>query len=250
MADQAPYPGRLGAKATAKLQRAAAKAQAKADRAAEREKARIEKANAKALAKTEEDKILKDLGTSLDTHNCSATFACGGSLPLKRLMGGNLDVGFVDKQSGEHANEKTHEDATASQDVKSESTDAEPNTSEQTGKDPQTTTIDPIQIRFGQSGKGYRAVFSAGGIFHHDLEQLVLACQPASFGRNGEAVQDEAYRKAGKLDRDEFATSFCPYGSGIVDVISQLLVPQTAHDKHSRSIKVGRCCWEVVHRPY
>jgi hypothetical protein len=37
---------------------------------------------------------------------------------------------------------------------------------------------------------------------------LATACQPATFGRNNEDVLDESYRKAGKLDIPQFATSF------------------------------------------
>ena len=45
------------------------------------------------------------------------------------------------------------------------------------------------------------------------------------------------YRKAGKLDEQDFATSFCPYKSGIVDITSQMLLPQLKHGKHTRSIR-------------
>jgi hypothetical protein len=53
------------------------------------------------------------------------------------------------------------------------------------------------------------------------LERLVKACAPASFGRGGEDVFDESYRKAGKLDPAKFMTDFCPYQAGIIDAISQ-----------------------------
>ncbi|EME83948.1 uncharacterized protein MYCFIDRAFT_152230 [Pseudocercospora fijiensis CIRAD86] len=70
-----------------------------------------------------------------------------------------------------------------------------------------------------------------------DFQALLSACQPASFGRGGDEVHDEEYRKAGKLDRSAFATSFCPYEAGIIDVVGQLLLPQTKHLKDKRSIK-------------
>ena len=38
------------------------------------------------------------------------------------------------------------------------------------------------------------------------ISNLVNACEPATFGFNGENVHDESYRKAGKLD----CTSFRP----------------------------------------
>ena len=38
---------------------------------------------------------------------------------------------------------------------------------------------------------------------------------------------DDNYRKAGKLDTDQFLTSFCPYATGIIDVVTQLLLPNS-----------------------
>jgi len=43
-------------------------------------------------------------------------------------------------------------------------------------------------------------------------------------------VLDEKYRKATKLEPDQFATTFCPYKAGIVDVINQVLVPNISAD--------------------
>lgn len=39
-------------------------------------------------------------------------------------------------------------------------------------------------------------------------EALALACQAATFGMNNKDVHDENYRKAGKMDRSEFAIAF------------------------------------------
>ncbi|KAK4697466.1 hypothetical protein P7C71_g614, partial [Lecanoromycetidae sp. Uapishka_2] len=58
-----------------------------------------------------------------------------------------------------------------------------------------------------------------------ELQQLVRACQPASFGLGGKDVIDETYRKAGKLDRCEFLTDFHPHDCGIIDSIRQILLP-------------------------
>lgn len=57
------------------------------------------------------------------------------------------------------------------------------------------------------------------------LDGLVAACAPATFGLGGEDVLDETYRKAGKLDRSQFAIDFHPHDYGIVDAISQILLP-------------------------
>lgn len=102
-----------------------------------------------------------------------------------------------------------------------------------------SVSIDDVQVRFGPSGEGFTVIFGQNGPSStKDFEQLLKACQPASFGRGGEAVLDEGYRKAGKLDISQFATSFCPYETGIIDVVTQLLVPDSEHGRHTRSIKV------------
>ncbi|KAH8824968.1 hypothetical protein DL96DRAFT_1817579 [Flagelloscypha sp. PMI_526] len=49
------------------------------------------------------------------------------------------------------------------------------------------------------------------------LDQLTRFCDPATFGKGGEDVLDESYRKAGKLDKTQFATLFDVNGSGILD---------------------------------
>lgn len=101
-----------------------------------------------------------------------------------------------------------------------------------------TAFTDDVQVRFGKSGEGVTLSFGKDGASLQGLGKLLETCQPAPFGRGGETVLDEQYRKAGKLDRSEFATSFCPYETGIIDVVTQLLVPQFKDDKHVRSIKV------------
>jgi hypothetical protein len=50
---------------------------------------------------------------------------------------------------------------------------------------------------------------------------LYRTCKPATFGRNGENVFDETYRKAGKMDLTAFSTLFDPRSLGIHDQIIQ-----------------------------
>lgn len=57
------------------------------------------------------------------------------------------------------------------------------------------------------------------------FQELLEACDPATFGLGGRDVLDEQYRKAGKLDTNRFTTSFHPHDYGIVDTISQTLLP-------------------------
>ena len=94
----------------------------------------------------------------------------------------------------------------------------------------------PIQIRFGDSGS-YNILTlpikdaDAGGV-----EALLAACSPASFGRGGQDVFDESYRRATKLDVEKFLSSFCPYTTGIMDVVAQLLLP-SAVGSEPRGVK-------------
>ncbi|KAJ8702119.1 hypothetical protein PTI98_000862 [Pleurotus ostreatus] len=56
------------------------------------------------------------------------------------------------------------------------------------------------------------------------LEQLLAACSPATFGMNKEDVLDEEYRKAGKLDAENFAFNFDVMNSEITTQITNVLL--------------------------
>ncbi|KAJ5193865.1 Oxoglutarate/iron-dependent dioxygenase [Penicillium cf. griseofulvum] len=58
-----------------------------------------------------------------------------------------------------------------------------------------------------------------------DLHQLVVDCDPASFGKGQEDVIDPQYRKAGKLEPQHFFTSFHPADFGILQNVEQILLP-------------------------
>ncbi|XP_055347844.1 uncharacterized protein LOC129594985 [Paramacrobiotus metropolitanus] len=65
-----------------------------------------------------------------------------------------------------------------------------------------------------------------------ELEHLYCACDPATFGRNAEAVLDESYRKAGKLDVDEFSAKFDVERSGLLGRIKSDLLSGDEHNRH------------------
>lgn len=67
--------------------------------------------------------------------------------------------------------------------------------------------------------------------------QLLKDCQPATFGRGGEDVYDESYRKALKMDPTSFCTTFDPYSLGIVDTIAQVLLPSALDSTTNRAVK-------------
>lgn len=69
------------------------------------------------------------------------------------------------------------------------------------------------------------------------IEGLLKACAPATFGKKGDEVLDESYRKAVKLDSNQFSTSFNPYEVGIIDANSQSLLPGIAEPFSDRESK-------------
>ncbi|KAL4249525.1 hypothetical protein ABKN59_007227 [Abortiporus biennis] len=50
------------------------------------------------------------------------------------------------------------------------------------------------------------------------IKELANACDAATFGVNQQNVLDESYRKAGKMDSNNFSINFNPYNSGIIDI--------------------------------
>ncbi|KAF3799742.1 hypothetical protein GCG54_00000988 [Colletotrichum gloeosporioides] len=67
------------------------------------------------------------------------------------------------------------------------------------------------------------------------FEHLLKASEKATFGLNGRHEFDETYRKAQKLGANDFCTTFCPYETGIIDAVCQVLLPSfdTADTKRS-----------------
>ena len=57
------------------------------------------------------------------------------------------------------------------------------------------------------------------------IDALVDDCAPAYFGHKGKDVYDEKVRKAKAMDKTSFTTNICPYVLGIVDRITQILLP-------------------------
>ena len=60
-----------------------------------------------------------------------------------------------------------------------------------------------------------------------DLTALYRACKAAEFGRNGENIFDESYRKARKMDLTSFATAFDSRSLDIHEQISKALLTQS-----------------------
>lgn len=99
------------------------------------------------------------------------------------------------------------------------------------GVDQTPTICRPVTLRWDfVDGSIGRITFppSFPGDAHEVLSSLLRSYTPASFGVGGKEVMDESYRKAVKLDVDQFCTNFNPYDCGIIDAISQTLLPEIA----------------------
>jgi hypothetical protein len=128
-----------------------------------------------------QDKIVEEIISHVKQIDDGSTFAIGGSLPIN------------DEGSG---------------------------TGSDTG-----LSASKVQICFGEIESQHKVVLpldpNSDDTQSSALAKLLDACAPASFGRGGEDIIDESYRKAGKLDTTKFVTDFCPYSTGIVDTIAQ-----------------------------
>ncbi|EIW85781.1 hypothetical protein CONPUDRAFT_40613, partial [Coniophora puteana RWD-64-598 SS2] len=89
-----------------------------------------------------------------------------------------------------------------------------------------TCTIPPGQLRlfFTDPNQNANFVDLKKDIPPERVEALNSACQPAMFGRDGEDVLDETYRRAGVLHPGEFSTGFCPTTLGIHHMVRDSLL--------------------------
>lgn len=65
------------------------------------------------------------------------------------------------------------------------------------------------------------------------LQQLVKECVPATFGKGEADVLDPEYRRAGKMDPNNFATSFHPADFGIIENVERVLLPSINTEKQN-----------------
>lgn len=70
----------------------------------------------------------------------------------------------------------------------------------------------------------YSFIDFSTAVSNTQLQNLVQACQPATFGVQQKDVLDESYRRAWKMDTVNFATHFDPNNTGIIQAIHDLLL--------------------------
>ena len=148
---------------------------------------------------TTEGSLLSNFSYILDNATRCATFTCGGQLPILR----------------------------------SPSTDESGNLTPRTEENvhDQRVLTKGVMLRWGPDGEGRAVTLPVQSQKDQAaFERLVQNCVPATFGRGGEDVYDQTYRHALAMNADEFMTDFCPYEAGIIDIITQLLLPPITGD--------------------
>lgn len=152
-------------------------------------------------------KLFKNLSAFLEKEKGLALFACGGAIPIADHEQSSSEEALAAEEKG-----------TA-----------------------QCTSL-PISLRWdapdGKTPCGNTKLnFPLDEATGDNLDHLLAAAQPASFGRGGQDVFDETYRKALKLDTTEFSTTFNPYELGIVDTVAQLLLPSAIDSRTFRAVR-------------
>ncbi|PIL33341.1 hypothetical protein GSI_04792 [Ganoderma sinense ZZ0214-1] len=69
----------------------------------------------------------------------------------------------------------------------------------------------------------------------HALEELAQSCERAIFGRGDEAVLDQTYRKAGKMDSSHFKTGLDLANTGLLDAVRLSLLPDAVETRTVRA---------------
>ena len=132
--------------------------------------------------------LLQKLASAVDGHAATATFACGGSVPILDLSTSSF---------GPHAQNLV------------------PSI---------TIRWDPRSSYMSQSKLAFPLPVH-DDVSHQMFNNLLHHCDPATFGVGGRDVLDEEYRKAAKLDASDFSTDFHPHDCGILDSVQQILLP-------------------------
>ncbi|KAL5528027.1 hypothetical protein ACEPAF_7163 [Sanghuangporus sanghuang] len=87
-----------------------------------------------------------------------------------------------------------------------------------------TIAVGPKDLILFYENGGHVGRINFANPSNSELEKLMQACDPATFGHGDENVYDESVRKAGKLDTDKFASKFNPFdirveGSEVVNIL-------------------------------
>jgi hypothetical protein len=103
------------------------------------------------------------------------------------------------------------------------------------------TAGNSITIRWDNKEQGHsrtlKLPLAVDPVARDAFNALLADCQPATFGIGSQEVLDEEYRKAGKMNTEDFCTNFNPYEHGIVDTINQVLAQASVTDARGLGVK-------------
>ncbi|KAF2166753.1 hypothetical protein M409DRAFT_54543 [Zasmidium cellare ATCC 36951] len=125
----------------------------------------------------------------------------------------------------------------------------------------------PIQIRFDEGGQGVKLTLpitktslDTPSLKPHqgqsptkdpdtiplELQRLLSAATTASLVHGSQHKQNQS---TGQLSSDDFLTSFCPYNTGIVDVVQQIMLPYGLLKEGDRGIRAELCELAICSAP-
>ena len=169
----------------------------------------------------ETKQLLQEFRTLLSSGGTNDfVFACGGSLPIDGFEKKHVQLPV---ESNDPAKKHGTEERRASVSTESSASTSFANKLTVSSCKPVTLRWDPSDPATPASH--CKLVFPLEQDTANNLGHLVNGMAPATFGMGGKDVYDETYRKALKLDPSQFAIDFCPYESGIINVIAQMLLP-------------------------
>ena len=122
--------------------------------------------------------LLQKLASAVDRHAATATFACGGSVPILDLSTGSFGP--------------------CAQNLA-----------------PSITIRWDSRSSYMSQNKLAFPLPDHDDVSHQMFNNLLHHCDPATFGVGGRDVLDEECRKAAKLDASDFSTNFHPHDCGI-----------------------------------
>ncbi|KAJ5818509.1 hypothetical protein N7474_004100 [Penicillium riverlandense] len=206
---------------------------------------------APALAKIAWKEARKQLESSIISERKSASFVCGGIIPIEITQTTKTAANVSGEQKFTTAKDRRNEKGSPCTPSSSAFMftfffltslyNSLPNDSLATTTIPGKELSPPVHIFWapGEDNKARKLILPVNDDAVHDssmerLRQLVVDCDVASFGKGQQDVVDPEYRKAGKLDPRNFATSFHPADFGILENVEQVLLPSISTDIQNR----------------
>lgn len=136
---------------------------------------------------------LRTLSASISGHAASATFACGGFIPLSPWSSHGAYSKPVETQK---------EKVTLRWDSR-------------------TSIAASAAAQPRPYGKKLSFPLQGADDDENALADLIADCQPATFGFDGRDVLDEQYRRAAMMDKESFCTDFHPADCGILEAVGR-----------------------------